>query len=132
MIRESRNSCFINQSARLALLTAVTLAVGSIPACKVGPNYRAPTSTMPTTWEVPPTTQSSLAAQQGASLQKWWEQFQDPELDSLIDRAIKSNLDLEAAVERIHAARAQVGVATGGILPTVDATGSYTRSGGAR
>jgi NodT family efflux transporter outer membrane factor (OMF) lipoprotein len=82
-------------------------------------------------WEVPPTTQASVSAQPGPSLQRWWQQFQDPELNSLIDRAVATNLDLEAANERIHAARALVGVATGGILPTVDGTGNYLRGGGA-
>jgi len=132
MIRQASASDITKQSIRLVLLTTITLAIGSIPACKVGPDYHKPSTTMPTTWEVPPTTQASVAVQQGTSLQKWWQQFRDPELDSLINRAVAANLDLEAANERIHAARAQVGVATGGILPTVDATGSYVRSGGAR
>jgi NodT family efflux transporter outer membrane factor (OMF) lipoprotein len=51
-------------------------------------------------------------------------------LDSLIHRAIAANLDLQAAKERILAARAQVGIATAGLMPTLDANGNYTRSGG--
>ena len=104
MIRQVRVHDTFIKPLRLALVSAIMLAIGMIPACKVGPNYRAPASTMPAKWEVPPTTQASAIVQENASLQRWWQQFQDPELNSLIDRAVASNLDLQAAVERIHAA----------------------------
>ena len=37
----------------------------------------------------------------------WWNDFNDPELNALIDRAVKSNLDLKIAVARVREARAQ-------------------------
>ena len=41
-----------------------------------------------------------------ADLSAWWKQLHDPELDSLVDRAIKGNLDLRIAASRIAQARA--------------------------
>jgi NodT family efflux transporter outer membrane factor (OMF) lipoprotein len=100
--------------------------------CLVGPDYHAPVQAMPDKWDSPPTTQASVILHQPSQMQAWWTRFDDPELNSLVKRALAQNLDLEAAAERIHAARAQLGVAKGELLPTVDSDGSYTRSGGGR
>ena len=37
---------------------------------------------------------------------QWWAAFKDPLLDSLIDRAVKSNLDLRIAEARVREERA--------------------------
>lgn len=87
---------------------------------------------MPSQWDLPPTTQASAAVRQPLRLEQWWKRFDDPELDSLVDRAVAQNLDLQAAVERIHAARAAVGAAVSGLMPSVYSAGNYYRSGGAR
>src|SRR5258706_7251052 len=70
-------------------------------SCTVGPNYKRPTMEMPARYsESGPTTQSTTqAASQpstapAAPMAVWWHNFQDPQLDSLIERAIKSNLSL--------------------------------------
>src|SRR5262249_52272414 len=36
----------------------------------------------------------------------WWKQLKDAELDSLIDRAVKGNIDLRIAAARVAQARA--------------------------
>lgn len=41
----------------------------------------------------------------GADLQGWWKALGDPQLDALIERALKSNLDVQQAAERLRAAR---------------------------
>ncbi|WP_256581277.1 MULTISPECIES: efflux transporter outer membrane subunit [unclassified Pseudomonas] len=38
-------------------------------------------------------------------LNRWWQAFNDPELDTLVDQALQNNLDVAAAVERLRAAR---------------------------
>ncbi|SEE21316.1 efflux transporter, outer membrane factor (OMF) lipoprotein, NodT family [Pseudomonas costantinii] len=38
-------------------------------------------------------------------LTQWWHAFNDPELDTLVDRALQNNLDVAAAVERLRATR---------------------------
>jgi NodT family efflux transporter outer membrane factor (OMF) lipoprotein len=62
-------------------------------------------------------------------MERWWTTFDDPELDSLVSRAVESNLSLEAAVERIRQARATLDASKAGFYPTATANGSYTRAG---
>ena len=62
------------------------------------------------------------------TLAAWWTTLNDPELSSLIDRAVSGNLDLKKARARVREARARRGVAKAGLFPTLDATGSATWS----
>jgi len=61
-------------------------------------------------------------------LAHWWTTFNDPLLNSLIDRAAASNLDLKVAEARIREARAQRGIVSAGYYPSVDTNASYRRS----
>ena len=54
--------------------------------------------------------------------------FHDEVLDSLVDRAVRANKDLQIAQTRIREARAQRIIAGAAGLPAVTASGSYTRS----
>ncbi|KAB0618268.1 hypothetical protein F7Q88_07420, partial [Castellaniella defragrans] len=38
--------------------------------------------------------------------ERWWTRYQDPQLDGLIDQALRSNPSLDAAAARVRAARA--------------------------
>jgi NodT family efflux transporter outer membrane factor (OMF) lipoprotein len=57
----------------------------------------------------------------------WWKNFNDPKLDSLMDRAVRSNLDLKIAAARVREARAQYRVTAADLWPTVEASASYQR-----
>jgi NodT family efflux transporter outer membrane factor (OMF) lipoprotein len=63
-----------------------------------------------------------------ASLRTWWQVFNDPILDSLIQRSADGNIDLKVAVSRIEEARARRGVARGAWFPFIDGIGSYARN----
>ena len=104
--------------------------------CMVGPDYQRPQVVSPTAWAEPtangaPTTHPSSAATRPADLARWWRSFNDPMLDSLVDRAIATNLDLRQAPARVRQARAARGVVASAFWPGADVSGSYTRSGGA-
>ncbi|HAM50070.1 MAG TPA: transporter, partial [Nitrospiraceae bacterium] len=61
----------------------------------------------------------------------WWQIFNDPVLDRLIERAYRENLSLRIAGVRVLEARAQLGIAVGGLFPqTQQAFGSlqYNRT----
>jgi NodT family efflux transporter outer membrane factor (OMF) lipoprotein len=105
----------------LLLLTSLTIWVGG---CTVGPNYHQPNVATPAHWGEP---LSGGETNRDASVAAWWKNFSDPELDSLIDRAAQSNLDLRIAQARVREARAEYGIAVGNLSPTVDASGSYAR-----
>jgi NodT family efflux transporter outer membrane factor (OMF) lipoprotein len=52
--------------------------------------------------------------------QHWWEEFRDPNLNALVDKAIAANFDLRVLAARIGVAEAQIGEARAGALPTLD------------
>lgn len=104
------------------------LLVALIPflmaGCAVGPNYKRPQVSVPQQWTVAPARGTSTKA---PDTDKWWASFNDPELNSLIERAVNRNLDLKLALERVQEARAASGVARSGYFPEVDAGVSAQR-----
>ena len=104
----------------LTLVSAVCLFSG----CAVGPNYRSPQTKAPAQWN------ESLAGGETNSVittTQWWTNFNDSELDSLVGRAVRSNLDLRIAQARVREARAQYGIASADLWPTVNGSSSYAR-----
>jgi len=109
-----------------------------VSACAVGPSYRAPKSDLPPAFASPAgansaaaTAQSAAASQTGApDLATWWRALNDEELDSLVERAVKSNLDLEIALDRLQQARTYEAVVVGDALPTVAASAAAGRGTG--
>ncbi|OUJ74648.1 efflux transporter outer membrane subunit [Hymenobacter crusticola] len=71
-----------------------------------------------------PASFSSAADSVSIADQSWRRFFADPNLVSLIDSALQANPDLGIAVQRVEMARANVLVARGALLPTVNAVGS--------
>ncbi len=115
----------------LVLVAVVGLVMLIVSGCMVGPNYHTPQLTAPPAWVgVGQTTsgQLSVAAAQPAELTQWWRQFNDPMLTSLVEEAVKVNLDLKLAEASLRQARATRGVALGGLWPAVSAAGSYQKT----
>lgn len=111
-----------------ACLYGLAIVMAGVAGCEVGPNYHPPQEKVQSNWVSPPTTQASVTVQQPIQVEQWWTTFNDPTLDSLIKRAVLQNLDVQSAAERIRQARAEVGVATAGFFPNVNAAGSLTHS----
>jgi NodT family efflux transporter outer membrane factor (OMF) lipoprotein len=101
------------------------LATALVSGCAIGPNYHQPPVHAPTHWSEPLAGGETNA---GTATAEWWKNFHDPELDSLVERAVRSNLDLRVAQARVREARAQYGIASADLWPTVDGSGSYSRS----
>lgn len=105
---------------------AASVALLAAAGCEVGPDYKPPQiATPPTYEELPANAQAPLSqpASAEADLSRWWAQIRDPELQSLIARALHSNLDLQAAVSRIREAREQEIVAGAKGVPQLNANG---------
>src|SRR5215813_3484027 len=62
-----------------------------------------------------------VATGQSFGDQKWWDVFQDPELQGLIRSALKNNYDVRIAATRILEAQAQLGITRADQLPTIGA-----------
>lgn len=118
-------------------LALLGVALGAIlVGCTVGPNYVPPKPLIPQAFrETPATTQISATQRARAATQPnepptaaWWHNFRDPQLDSLIERATRGNLDLRAAEARLRQARAQYGVTRADFFPTVNGSADYTHT----
>jgi outer membrane protein, multidrug efflux system len=128
----------INVKKTIASVFILLITTG----CAVGPNYKRPKADVPDTFRGVPEPGAQSNAQQGSqpasapaqqvstptaqSLgeQKWWEVFQDPQLQDLVRTALKQNYDVRIAATRILQARAQLGITRADQLPTVSAGAS--------
>lgn len=106
----------------LLKLTKPSLAILSVlglSACTtLGPDYVHPEQTaLPSDWSLEKAAQDTQQSEQ--KLQQWWQQFNDPTLNQLVEMASQQNLDLEAAGLRIVQARSLLGISTGLQYPQV-------------
>jgi outer membrane protein, multidrug efflux system len=107
--------------------TAVLIAANWMTGCTVGPNYHRPAVQVPQTFRAP----DPLPAPQAESFAdlKWWEVFRDADLQQLVRTALQQNYDLQDAVARVEAARANLGITRSDQFPQVGASGAvqFTR-----
>ena len=114
-----------------ALVTILLLAVG----CSVGPKYvRPPVPSPPAYKELPQAGANGSDAFRtaqpgnGTTRGKWWEVFNDPQLNELEEKASSSNQEIAAAAAKFFAARAMVREARSHYFPTVSANPSIVNS----
>jgi multidrug efflux system outer membrane protein len=104
-------------ATRLVSALAVVCVVSG--GCTVGPNYKKPATSVPPTFRG--LTDEEAAKNDPASQgdQKWWEVYQDQELQNLIRTAVKQNYDVRIAGARILEAEAQLGITRANQYPNV-------------
>ncbi len=113
------------------LLSLTALCLLTLAGCAVGPNYHPPETKVSTYWDgqnVVTPAQPSKTNINPVELVEWWTAFKDPTLSSLVETAVRANLDVRLAEARIRQARASLGVAGGPLWPQVNATVLYDRS----
>lgn len=106
-------------------LSLLTLALW-LAGCAVGPDYEAPKPQLPGGYHLLDAQQASKT-ESGAINSRWWQTFNDPQLNSLIDRAVEGNLTLQQAVLRIAGARQELAQARGGLFPSLNGSAKVTR-----
>src|SRR5258708_26643737 len=89
--------------------------------CAVGPNYKRPSVNVPGTYRGVTPEEAAQPAAESLANQKWWEVFQDKQLQDLIHAALQRNYDVRIAATRILEARPQVGITRADGLPTITA-----------
>ena len=124
-------------------LVPLSLLLGLVTGCKpVGPDYQRPTYSAPPIYKetgasnvvVPPPPPPNGGGWQPASPSdgmlkgKWWEIYNDPQLNKLEERIAAVNQGLHAALETYLAAREQVKSARAGFYPTLSAGPSFTHN----
>jgi NodT family efflux transporter outer membrane factor (OMF) lipoprotein len=70
----------------------------------------------------------SAPAQAGAADEPWWRQWHSPELDGLMDTALRNNLTLAAAWARLAQAEQQAVGAGADLRPAVNGSAGYART----
>ena len=104
------------------LVSGILLGVAG---CAAGPNYHVPQADTPPEFAAKP-----AAAPEQIDLATWWQSLKDPELNSLVERAIRSNPTLEIALTRLQQARTYEAVILSAALPEVDAGAAAGRGTG--
>ncbi|MBV8909472.1 MAG: efflux transporter outer membrane subunit, partial [Gammaproteobacteria bacterium] len=136
-------------------ILTLTLVSSALAACAVGPNYHTPKIATPaqfaaandTVIGTPPAEGprgSAAAGNDGAAsgasgasraaaavdFAAWWLALRDPELDSLITRAILGNPNVLIALDRLQAARTYEAALVGNVLPAAEAAAGGGRGTG--
>lgn len=111
-----------------------------LAGCTVGPNYHRPDTPPPPEYKeggssgavVPPPNPSGgswkpASPSDGMLRGKWWEIYQDPQLNALEDQIAPQNQNLRAALEAYRSARDQVRVARADYYPTLSVSPAASR-----
>jgi NodT family efflux transporter outer membrane factor (OMF) lipoprotein len=132
--RFTRLSKILSRRFRNYLLPILLAPLLSSTACMVGPKYRRPSAPVPGAYkEQPPGSARPLTwnpahPNDGAVRGKWWEIFNDSELNALEDQVNISNQNVLAAEAQFRAARDSVRIARSGLFPTASAGVTYNNS----
>jgi len=104
---------------RVFYYIAISTAAALLSACTVGPNYHRPVVQTPAAFHGSSDSPQSQAQTESFADLPWWQVFHDPQLQELIRTALKQNYDLQSALERVTAARAQVGIVRSNQFPQI-------------
>lgn len=105
------------------MIAAASLGAG----CTMIPKYERPAA--PVAVVYPGTNIVSAPSGTGPAAELAWTNFiAEPRLATLIGLALTNNRDLRVAVLNVAESRAQYRISRADLFPTVDATGSFTRS----
>ncbi len=119
------------------LFFAMTVCACLLSGCTVGPWYKTPAVPTPPDYKesapanysaAPPGTWQPAQPQDTVLKGKWWEMFNEPELNALEDQLNINNQNIAQYFQNFMAARAQVREARANYFPTVTVAPSYTRS----
>lgn len=106
------------------VVVALTLCLA---ACNLAPKYDTPATPHVVAYKEGGDWIAAVPSD-GEIRGKWWEVFHDQTLNALEDRVTDANEDLQVAVARFDAARADAREAQADYYPNVDASGSATRN----
>jgi outer membrane protein, multidrug efflux system len=108
---------------------SLLLGVGIAPffaGCTVGPNYKRPTASVPTNWDVAEPWRES-APKDAVPKGEWWSVFHDDTLDGLEKDALGANQTLQAATANYSQARAAAAIQVATNFPTLGVNPSAER-----
>ena len=93
----------------------------ALSACSLAPKYERPELDIPSEWRAVDMGAEPLSAQ-------WWERFNDPVLNAMVQEALQHNQDVAESLAKIDSAQAQLGVGRAALLPSVSGTANASSS----
>ena len=102
-------------------LVVLIIALTTITGCTVGPDYVRPEVDTPEDWRF------KIEDAAGTVNTEWWEQFNDPVLDALINQALLNNKDVRIAAARVEEFAARVDITRAGFYPQIGYDGTASR-----
>jgi len=124
-------------AGRMTGLMALAAGLSLLGGCRVGPKYVAPNMPAPPAFkeaapaaynDAPPGTWQPAKPEDAALKGKWWEAFNEPELNGLEEQLDINNQNIAQYFQNFMAARALVGQAKSQFYPTVSVDPSYSRA----
>jgi multidrug efflux system outer membrane protein len=103
-------------------LAVFIIALTTVTGCTVGPDYVKPDVDIPDDWRY------GIEDASGTVNVRWWEQFDDPVLDALINEALVNNKDVRIAAARVEEFAARVDITRSGFYPQVGYDGAAGRN----
>jgi multidrug efflux system outer membrane protein len=97
-----------------------------LSGCSVGPNYNRPKVDVPTAYRGSTPAEPSKSEPASLADEKWWNVFQDQELQGLIRTALSNNYDVRIAASRVLQAQAQLGITRADQFPSLSGGGNIT------
>jgi len=121
VILSSRETC-------IGAVPLFALFLSILGGCTVGPNYVRPPVDTPPAYKESSDFKPAQPADQSAK-GKWWEVYQDPQLNDLEEKVSVSNQNIKSAQAQFLAARAAVRVSRSGLFPTATGGLAISRTG---
>lgn len=118
----------IRRATRAGPRSAAAVMLALLAGCAIGPDYSRPTVETPAAYKEAGDWVLAKPSDTVAK-GKWWEAFDDPVLNGLMEQVQVSNQNLRAAEARYTQARAGVAAARAGLFPTVGASAGASRNG---
>ena len=106
---------------KTSLIILLTLCL--LCGCAVGPDYHRPAYPVPDSFRGQGPNNPMQPAEASFGDLKWFEVFKDPQLQELIEIALKENYDVQIAAQRVLEAREQVTIQRSYLFPSVGADG---------
>src|ERR1700735_1551135 len=100
-------------------LIAAIIAAAFAAGCTVGPNYVKPKAEVPPAYVETPASWKQAQPSDAIEKGKWWEIYQDQQLNDLEEQVNVSNQSLKAAQEQFAEARAALKITRSQRYPTV-------------